>query len=271
MAVKIVDEEDVANEVEILKELNHDNVVKYIGCLSNGNKYSIILELCMFSLADEIRVFKQGLPARKLHHLLKDFTIGYLHDKGISHFDIKPQNVLLGEDYRYKICDFGLSEKLRFGQSASTVGGSLPYAHPDVFEMLTWSHLHPGEKMKRHHITSIVDLWSIGIMIYEATTGHLPFKAYSKANLLFMMTNKPRAAISGCEDEDGFKFQKQLPPNCFANDQAENFVDAAKPLLKGLLQVSLALIQSIQDKIKNLHAFLPLPREQGSEGYQLCR
>lgn len=57
--------------------------------------------------------------ARKLHRFENDFTDGfsYMYDKGIAHFDIKPQNILLGEDYRYKICDFGHSEKLESNET----------------------------------------------------------------------------------------------------------------------------------------------------------
>lgn len=239
--MKIVNQKDVNGEIDIMKDLKHDNILKLIHSFATEDKCVIILELCVFSLADELEVFKMGLMAWKLHRFLLDFTSGfaYLYDNGIAHFDIKPQNILFGLNHRYKICDFGMSERLLPGQSAAGAGGTFEYAHPDVFEILAWEEIHPGKEMVQWRITSIVDLWSIGVTFYEAITGQLPFTASSKADMLYMIQNKPTASISGYESDEAYIFQTKLSRKCSANKQYPNFVKAAKPLLTALLQVSI--------------------------------
>ena len=90
----------------------------------------------------------------------------YAHKRGIVHRDIKPQNVLVDEEGRAKVTDFGIA---RAGASDMTETGSI---------MGTAQYLSP-EQAQGHPVTARSDLYSTGIVLYEMLTGHVPFDGES--------------------------------------------------------------------------------------------
>lgn len=86
----------------------------------------------------------------------------YLHSKGVTHRDMKPENILIsGEDV--KIADFGLGNFYKEGELLKTACGSPCYASP---EMLARNPYDP----------EMVDIWSSGIILYAMACGYLPFE-----------------------------------------------------------------------------------------------
>lgn len=83
----------------------------------------------------------------------------YLHEKRIAHRDIKPENILFMRDGSVKLADFGLSRKL-INKSNLTVVGTPYYISPEMLQ---------------GHYSSQCDIWSLGIVLYFALTGLLPF------------------------------------------------------------------------------------------------
>lgn len=93
--------------------------------------------------------------------------LSYLHSKGIIHRDLKPQNILLVKDesgLQAKISDFGISKDMgSSGESSSAVLGTIEYMAPEQFNPVKYGM---GAK-----ISTNLDLWSFGIMVYELFTG----------------------------------------------------------------------------------------------------
>ena len=89
-------------------------------------------------------------------------AIQFIHEKSIIHRDIKPENILISSDGSLKLADFGWSSFLEDHRKRETYCGTLDYLAP---EMLTRDHKH-DEK---------VDIWAIGVLIYELCTGTSPF------------------------------------------------------------------------------------------------
>jgi len=87
-------------------------------------------------------------------------ALAHLHDRGVLHGDIKPSNILLSED-QIKIVDFGLAQP-RAGKRDKPIGGTLPYLAPEI--------LSGGNPTARS------DLYSLGILLYELSTGKRPFE-----------------------------------------------------------------------------------------------
>lgn len=81
-----------------------------------------------------------------------------IHEKGVVHADLKPQNVLLsGSNYDPKLTDFGISQKLHKGYGfVHDLGGTLPYCSPEVLR---------GEKYNAK-----TDIWALGCLIYELSS-----------------------------------------------------------------------------------------------------
>jgi len=93
-----------------------------------------------------------------------------MHKINIVHWDLKPENLLLDHNNNIKIVDFGLSNTFKEGEYLKTACGSPCYAAPEMIE---------GKK----YLGTMVDIWSIGVILYALVCGFLPFEDPNTANL----------------------------------------------------------------------------------------
>ncbi|KAG9351610.1 hypothetical protein JZ751_022861 [Albula glossodonta] len=99
---------------------------------------------------DAVRVFAAELGC----------ALGFLHDFGIIHRDVKMENVLLTDQGHLRLADFGLSRRLERGSRTFTICGTIQYMAPEVLGGGPYNHA--------------VDWWSLGIMLFALTTGEFP-------------------------------------------------------------------------------------------------
>lgn len=97
----------------------------------------------------------------------------HAHDRGIVHSDLKPANILLGDDGQARLVDFNVSQLSSAGQLTDHVGGTLPYMAPEHLESLRDNVWHAGPPS---------DLFSLGVIAYQLLSGKLPFRP-SKSGL----------------------------------------------------------------------------------------
>jgi len=111
----------IQNEVEILKSISHKNIIwfveyfeKQVEVKSNGDKknvFCIVLEFAqkgeLFHYLSSCGAFPESITRYYFHQLID--AVEYLHNEGISHWDLKPDNMLLDENYNLKLADFGFS------------------------------------------------------------------------------------------------------------------------------------------------------------------
>lgn len=159
----------VLNEVRILQMIKHPNIVKIheVFDLKDENKdeyYAIIMEYCkngdLLTYARN-NGFKNENEKKKIIKGCLN-AIKYLHDNGISHGDIKSENILLDEKFTPKLCDFGFSRTKKTAGEESK-NGTLYYAAPELF-------------LKGHFDTFKTDIYAIGIMLYSISELEFPFK-----------------------------------------------------------------------------------------------
>jgi serine/threonine protein kinase/tetratricopeptide (TPR) repeat protein len=120
--------------------------------------------------------------------------LAHAHARGILHRDIKPANVLLTDDGEPVLLDFNLSEdtKLRAHPAAAQLGGTLPYMAPEHLQVFLKGTRRPDARG---------DIYSLGILLYELLTGHLPFplrRGVMKYMLTQMVTDRQGLPATAC-------------------------------------------------------------------------
>ncbi|XP_022096208.1 serine/threonine-protein kinase unc-51-like isoform X2 [Acanthaster planci] len=167
-------------EIEILKDLHHENVVSLLHFKETSTSMVLVMEYCNGGdLADYLHA-KGTLSEDTIRFFLRQIAAAMevLHNKGIIHRDLKPQNLLLSHqskktpppsDIRIKIADFGFARILEEDMMAATLCGSPLYMAPEVIMSLQYD----GK----------ADLWSLGTILFQCLTGSAPFKASNPPEL----------------------------------------------------------------------------------------
>ena len=163
-----IDEKDIINEINILKIMDHPNILKIFEFYSNAESYSIITEFCsggdLFLEITEKGPFSEKYAAYVMFQLLS--AINYCHNMNIIHRDLKPENILILDRNknnnfpRIKICDFGTAKMVEKGSVQRKLVGSAYYIAPEVI------NLSYNEKC---------DIWSCGVILYILLSGRPPF------------------------------------------------------------------------------------------------
>jgi serine/threonine protein kinase len=173
VAIKVVNkelverEETLDNEIDILSQVDHPNIVKMHAIFDTEEHLLIVMELMEGGeLYEEIiqrTVFTEKEAAIIVKQLLD--ALVYLHHRGIVHRDLKLENLLLAKkgDLTVKLADFGLS-KLFNGASLKTACGTPFYVAPDILLASDDSGYGPA-----------VDMWAVGVLLYILLSGRLPF------------------------------------------------------------------------------------------------
>ncbi|KAE8689526.1 CBL-interacting serine/threonine-protein kinase 1 [Hibiscus syriacus] len=175
-AVKIIDKsrliqlnitDQIKREISTLKLLKHPNVVRLHEVLASKTKIYMVLE---YATGGELfdKIVSEGkleeAEGRKFFQQLID-GVGYCHDQGVFHRDLKLENVLIDANGNIKISDFGLSalaRHIREDGLLRTTCGSPNYIAPEILA-------------NRGYNGATSDIWSCGVILYVILTGYLPF------------------------------------------------------------------------------------------------
>lgn len=190
VAIKVIKEESLINAVglerfEIEKEsianlLESKYVVKLHDVIQREGNFLLILEYVDGGDFKKFLATYAPLTVGEIKYYFGDLckALETVHNKGIVHRDVKPENVLLTLDKQVKLTDFGISLMEGFKLEESKSIGTPKYIAPEVIE---------AEKA-----TPRTDIYSLGIMLYEAATGFAPFRsAKSKKIAMEHLYQKP--------------------------------------------------------------------------------
>jgi len=186
VAIKIIDKEKMINfnnikrikrEFNIIKSLNHLNIIKTYLIDEDKKKFYMVMEYCekgeLFNYILKNKRLKENEAAFFFYQIING--VEYMHNKNIVHRDIKPENLLLNKNNIIKIIDFGLSNYCNNNHLLSTLCGSPSYSSPELIN---------GKKYNGFS----ADIWSIGISLYAMIYGYLPFRDKNKNNLFKLIS-----------------------------------------------------------------------------------
>jgi len=172
------------NEIGILCDLDHPNIVKYLGHNSIGNSGYIFLEKVQ---GDNLYNFVQkeydsGIPENLAMEIFGDIlsALDYLHVNFICHHDLKSENVMYDSKNNVaKIIDFGMSIEFGENMMVESTSGSPIYSAPEVL-------------LAQPHDPRSSDIWSLGIILYYMLIGDYPWQnVNSVEDLINLFTTQP--------------------------------------------------------------------------------
>ncbi|ORX99509.1 Pkinase-domain-containing protein [Basidiobolus meristosporus CBS 931.73] len=160
--------EALQREIAILMAIKHPCIISTHGVYDEQDFLYIVLELVdggeLFDLIEQKQRFSEPETRLVFYQLFQ--AIKYLHDRGITHRDMKPENILLDSKspLRVKVSDFGLAKIVGEASFTQTLCGTPNYVAPEVLQLPQHRQYSKG-----------VDLWSLGVILYICLCGFPPF------------------------------------------------------------------------------------------------
>ncbi len=160
-------------EVRIMYSLNHEHIVKLYNHFEDDEHFYLVLEyMPKGHLYEKLKLMgrlNEKLAAQYMREVFS--AVEYLHSMTppIIHRDIKPENILLDSKERAKLCDFGWSNFFNANSKRMTYCGTPDYLSPEMI------------KKEGHDQT--IDLWNLGVLLFELLTGRPPFQGADQKEL----------------------------------------------------------------------------------------
>lgn len=185
MAVKVLTPEMSSNEgvlkrfsreIEILKKLRHDNIVRYYGGGKSGGQQFYVMELLTGGSLEDLLQKKGRLPWEAVidYGVQICKALEHAHNAGIVHRDLKPANLFVTRDGKLKLGDFGIARDTQ--RTALTAAGKT---------VGTYAYMAPEQISGKPPVSRKTDLYALGCVMYEMLTGHPPFDGNTPAEILF--------------------------------------------------------------------------------------
>ena len=175
-------ENDLSNlrqEIEILRGLHHENIILLLDAFETPHEFCVVTEFAQGELF-EILEHDRCLPEDEVRKISQQLvrSLNYLHTNRIIHRDMKPQNILICTNGTVKLCDFGFARAMSSNTIVLTsIKGTPLYMAPELVQEQPYNHT--------------VDLWSLGVIIYELFVGKPPFYTSSIYTLIKLIVNEP--------------------------------------------------------------------------------
>ncbi|XP_043527661.1 serine/threonine-protein kinase ULK3 isoform X1 [Frieseomelitta varia] len=177
VAIKLVDKsslsksavDNIVTEIYLLKILRHENIVEMRDFFWDEGHIYIVMEYCDGGDLSSFIKRRHKLPEKVCRRFLQQLALAlrYLRNNNVCHMDLKPQNLLLARrpQLTLKVGDFGFAQYLSNSEQKFAIRGSPLYMAPEI--------------LLKHKYDARVDLWSVGVIMYECLFGKAPYSSGS--------------------------------------------------------------------------------------------
>ena len=235
-------------EARMLAKVNHANLVNIFDQGDDKGNAFIVLELVQgITLRDAIKDLG-ALHTTQVLQVSKAMlsALAQAHSTGVVHRDLKPENVLLSDDGRIKVTDFGLARELSANTDTGSLVGTVAYLAPEV--------------IRRGKAETPSDVYSFGIMLFEMLTGQQPFRGDDAIQIAFMHTSE-RVASAKTLNPKADNSLDQLMLWCTEPNPENRPADASRALIEIEKILRSEPIDSVSSKTENLSETMVLPRD----------
>ncbi|CDH52536.1 pkinase-domain-containing protein [Lichtheimia corymbifera JMRC:FSU:9682] len=206
---------EIMQEVELLKDMDNANIVRYLGSVRDDTYLNIVLEYVengsLLSTLKAFGKFPEALVASYTQKILSG--LAYLHEHEVVHCDLKAANILSTKTGDVKLTDFGVSLNLRMMQDELGAPAGTPnWMAPEVIEL-------KGASTKS-------DIWSLGCTIIELLTGRPPYAGMIAMSALYHIVEDDHPPVP----ENASETLQDLLYACFQKDPSQ------RPTAKELMQ-----------------------------------
>ena len=182
VAIKVPHKQDLnfsehLREPRLLAALDHPNIVSITTAEKEASIFFIVMEYVEGKTLEDVIASDGALDTEKVIEYSTQIAmaVNHAHDQGVIHRDLRPPNVLVSESGILKVADFGTSRFLEIAAHGTTVIGSPPYMAPEQFD---------GKAVFAS------DIYSLGVTMYQMSTGVLPYDTPTPSELEKLRTGK---------------------------------------------------------------------------------
>lgn len=169
------DLENLRQEINILRRLNHCNIIAMMDSFETEGEFCMVTEYAQGELF-QVLEDEHSLPEEEIRKIAIQLiqALHVLHSNRIIHRDMKPQNILIGSRQQIKLCDFGFARAIAHDTSLlRSIKGTPLYMAPELVQEKPYNYT--------------VDLWSLGVILYELAVGRPPFYTDRIVSLIQMI------------------------------------------------------------------------------------
>lgn len=232
VAIKLIHAHNVDNtnlierfqrEAKVVAGLRHPGIVQVHDFDVEGDSLYMVMEYVpgesLAQRLDRLQVRGKRMPLEEALRIFMQITqaVAYAHSQGVIHCDLKPGNVLLTQDGQPVLADFGIS-KIMHGERLTATN--------DVFG--TPHYMSPEQSFGRE-IDAQSDVYALGVMLYELTTGKLPFNGNTPMSIVFKHVNEQPAPVRAV-NPDVPELVEWIIEKAMAKDPAERYPSAQELL-----------------------------------------